>query len=54
MKGDNENPALRHTLMLEVAKAIYGQEKSGYISDKYNSNAYSPTILEFTKLLESK
>lgn len=54
MKGDNENPTLRHALMLEVAKAIYGQEKSGYISDKYNSNAYSPTILEFTKLLDGK
>lgn len=45
--------SVRNTLMLSVAKAIYEQNKSGYLNEKGDDNS-SPSIIELTKLISNK
>jgi hypothetical protein len=55
LKDDIGNSAsIRQTLMIEVAKAIYGQENTGYINEKSGNNLKSPTILDFSKIISKE
>jgi hypothetical protein len=46
-----EDSVNRHNLMLQLAKAIYEQTNTGYISDKGN-NSVNGSIVEITKMIQ--
>ncbi|MGJ3235169.1 hypothetical protein [Marivirga sp.] len=50
---DPDDRQVRHQLIIEVAKAIYEQNQTGYISDKSNSPS-SNGIIELTKYINQK
>jgi hypothetical protein len=50
---DPEDKQVRHQLIIEVAKAIYEQNQTGYISDK-SGNSSSNGIIELTKFVNQK
>lgn len=45
-----DDPSSRNALMLQVAKAIYDYNSSGYLSTKQGDSS-SPNIIEFTKFI---
>ena len=50
---DPEDKQVRHQLIIEVAKAIYEQNQTGYFTDKSNSPS-SNGIIELTKFVNQK
>lgn len=50
---DKDDTQIRDALMLEVAKSIYEQGKTGYLHEK-GKDIESPSILEITRLMSQK
>ena len=50
---DKDDISIRNALMLEVAKSIYEQGKTGYLSEK-GKETTRPSIVELHKLIQNK
>ncbi|MCX6164166.1 MAG: hypothetical protein NTU73_04785 [Ignavibacteriae bacterium] len=49
----SDDATVKNALMLEVAKSIYEQGKTGFISER-DSDSGSPSVIEFTKYLQKE